>query len=58
VIKVEGKTEEIVEDKTHLLKKENVIILPSNVEHGGRTLDSSCEIIDTFSPPRKHYLRL
>jgi quercetin dioxygenase-like cupin family protein len=55
---VEGKIEEIVEDKTHLQKKGNVIILPSNVEHGGRTLDSSGEIIDIFSPPRKHYLRL
>jgi len=48
----------IVEDKTHLLKKGNVIILPSNIEHGGRTLDSPGEIIDFFSPPREDYLRL
>lgn len=50
---MEGKIEEIGEDKTHLLKKGNVIILPSNIEHGGRTLDSSCEIIDIFSPPQE-----
>jgi quercetin dioxygenase-like cupin family protein len=58
MIVVEGEIEEIVEDKTHLLKKGNVIILPFNIEHGGRTLDSSCEIIDIFSPPREDYLRL
>jgi len=58
MIVVEGEIEEIVEDKTYLLKKGKVIILPSNIEHGGRTLDSSCEIIDIFSPPREDYLRL
>ena len=38
MIVVEGEIEEIVEDKTHLLKKGNVIILPSNIEHGGRQM--------------------
>ena len=58
MIVVEGEIEEIVEEKSYLLKKGNVIILPSNIEHGGRTLDSPCEIIDIFSPPREDYLRL
>jgi quercetin dioxygenase-like cupin family protein len=58
MIVVEGEIEEIVEEKSHLLKKGNVIVLPSNIEHGGRTLDSPCEIIDIFSPPREDYLRL
>ena len=58
MIVVEGEIEEMVEDKKYLLKKGNVIILPSNIEHGGRTLNSSCEIIDIFSPPREDYLRL
>jgi quercetin dioxygenase-like cupin family protein len=58
MIVVEGEIEEIVKEKSYLLKKGNVIILPSNIEHGGRTLDSPCEIIDIFSPPREDYLRL
>lgn len=58
MIVVEGQIEEIVEDKTYLLQKGNVIVLPSNIEHGGRTLESSCEIIDIFSPPREDYIRL
>lgn len=58
MIVVEGEIEEIVEGKSHLLKKGNVIILPPNIEHGGRTLDVPCEIIDIFSPPREDYLRM
>jgi len=58
MIVVEGEIEEIVEEKTFLLKKGNVIVLPSSIEHGGRTMESPCEIIDIFSPPREDYLRL
>jgi len=58
MIVVEGEIEEIVEEKPYLLKKGDVIVLPSNIEHGGRTLDSPCEIIDIFSPPREDYLKL
>jgi len=58
MIVVEGEIEEIVEDKTYLLKKGEVIVLPPNIKHGGRTLDLACEIIDIFSPPREDYIRL
>jgi quercetin dioxygenase-like cupin family protein len=58
MVVMEGEFETMVDGKIHILKKGEVIILPPHIEHGGKTRDSFCEIIDIFSPPREDYLKL
>ncbi len=58
---LEGYMDEIIEDKLYRVKAGDVIILPSNIEHGGVLYEVDCKVIDIFSPPRedfrKKYLR-
>jgi len=53
VIVVDGECDEIVEGKLYHLKEGDVIVLPSNIEHGGYISDKGYKAIDIFSPPRK-----
>lgn len=53
MIVVSGECDEIVEGKLYHLKEGDVIILPSNVEHGAYICDKRCEVIDIFSPSRE-----
>ena len=53
MIVVDGECDEIVEGKLYHLEKGDVIILPSNIEHGAYISDRGCQAIDIFSPPRK-----
>jgi quercetin dioxygenase-like cupin family protein len=55
MVVLEGEVDEIVEDQTIRLRQGDVCYLPSNVEHGGYTYESSCRAIDIFSPPRGDY---
>jgi len=56
MIVVDGYMDEIIEGKLYRVKKGDVIILPSNIEHGGRIGEVACRVIDIFSPPREDYL--
>ena len=38
------------------VKKGDVIVLPSNIEHGGRIREVDCKAIDIFCPPRIDYI--
>lgn len=53
MIVIDGEQDEIVEGKLYHLKKGDVIILPSNIEHGGYIPEAGCKAIDIFSPPRE-----
>lgn len=53
MIVVDGECDEIVEGKLYHLKEGDVIILPSNIEHGAYISDRGCKAIDIFSPPRE-----
>jgi gluconolactonase len=53
VIVVDGECDEIVEGKLYHLKEGDVIVLPSNIEHGGYISDKGYKAIDIFSPARK-----
>lgn len=53
MVVLEGEIDEIIEDRIVRLRKGDVCLLPSNVEHGGYTYDSPCRAIDIFSPPRR-----
>ena len=48
----EGEMEITFGDTTQMVKPGDVIVFPPNVPHAGRTFDSACRLIDTFSPPR------
>ena len=53
MIVVDGEIDQIVEGKIYHLKKGDVIILPSNMEHAAYVSDRGCQVIDIFSPPRE-----
>jgi quercetin dioxygenase-like cupin family protein len=38
------------------VKEGDVIIVPSNVEHGAQIHEVDCKAIDIFVPPRQDYL--
>jgi quercetin dioxygenase-like cupin family protein len=56
MIVLDGYIDEIIEGKLYRAKKGDVLILPSNIEHGGYIGDVGCNVIDIFSPPRDDYL--
>jgi len=53
VIVLDGERDEIVEGKLYPIKAGDVLIVPSNSEHGSYTYDRGCKVIEVFSPPRK-----
>ena len=46
----------IIEGKQYDVKKGDVIVLPSNTEHGAYFTDKGARVIDAFSPPRKDFV--
>lgn len=56
LIVMDGACEEAVEGKLYPLKKEDVLVIPSNVEHGTYMSAEGCQILDIYSPPRQDYL--
>ena len=55
MIVLDGYADEIVEGKFYRLQKGDVILLPSNVEHGAYLREVDCRVIDIFSPPRQDF---
>ena len=49
-----GDFELTVDGTPHLLKADNVFVIPSGVPHSGKAL-SDCKITDTFYPVREDY---
>ena len=56
LIVADGACEEAVDGKLYPLQKGDVLIIPSNTEHGTYMSDKGCQIIDIYSPPRQDYL--
>lgn len=48
----EGEMEIEIDGTWRQVRPGDVIVFPPNVPHAGRTLESSCRLIDIFSPPR------
>ena len=55
MIVLDGYADEIVEGKLYRLQKGDVILLPSNVEHGAYLREVDCRVNDIFSPPREDF---
>ncbi|MBA7575750.1 hypothetical protein ES708_17586 [subsurface metagenome] len=53
MIIVDGECDEIIDGELYCLKKGDVVILPSNKEHGAYISERGCKAIDIFSPLRK-----
>jgi quercetin dioxygenase-like cupin family protein len=56
MIVIDGYMDEIIEGKLYRVSKGDVIVLPSNIEHGGYIREVDCKAIDIFCPPRQDYL--
>jgi quercetin dioxygenase-like cupin family protein len=56
MIVLDGYIDEIIEGKLYSATKGDVLILPSNIVHGGYIGGVDCRVIDIFSPPREDYL--
>ncbi len=48
----EGEMEFTVGEITRVVRPGDVIVMPPNVPHAGRTLDEPCRLIDVFAPGR------
>ena len=56
LVVVDGGFDFIVEGKLYPMKKGDVIVIPSNTEHGAYVSDKGCQIMDVFSPPRQDFV--
>ena len=56
MVVVDGECDFILEGKLYPVKKGDVIIVPSNTEHGAYSSDKGCQIMDIFSPPRQDFV--
>jgi len=56
MIVLDGGCDFIIEGEYHAVQKGDVVVLPSNIEHGGRITQKGCSIIDVFSPPRQDFV--
>jgi len=57
MIVLDGYMDEIIEGKLYRVKKGDVLILPSNIPHGGYIREVNCRVIDIFAPPRADLVR-
>jgi len=56
MIVLDGYCDEIIEGKLYRVQKGDVIILPSNVEHGAYIYDQDVQVIDVFGEVRADYM--
>jgi len=53
MIVMDGTCDELVDGKLYHLEKNDIIIIPSNIEHGARVSDRGCRFIVCSAPPRQ-----
>jgi quercetin dioxygenase-like cupin family protein len=56
MIVLDGECDEIIENKLYHVKKGDVIILPSNIEHGAYIGNTDVQVIDVFGEVRGDYM--
>jgi len=56
MIVVDGGCDFILEGKLYPMKKGDVVVVPSNAEHGAYSSDKGCQTIEIFSPPRQDFV--
>jgi quercetin dioxygenase-like cupin family protein len=53
VVVLQGEFEFQLDGEFRTMRPGDVAVIPPWVPHGARTLDSSCQEVDVFAPPRK-----
>lgn len=53
---LDGAIDFVIEGKQYHIEKGEVVILPSNTEHGAYFTDKGARVIDVFSPPRQDFV--
>jgi quercetin dioxygenase-like cupin family protein len=53
VVVLQGEFEFQLDGESRTMRPGDVAVIPPWVPHGARTLDSSCQEVDVFAPPRK-----
>jgi quercetin dioxygenase-like cupin family protein len=53
---IDGEFEFQVGDEKRIMRRGDSVVIPPNVPHGARTLDSTCFEVDVFHPPRRGLL--
>ena len=51
-----GRVDFFVDGKRKTVKAGDVLVFPSNIQHGATMLDEEVVLIDIFSPPREDFL--
>lgn len=51
-----GRVDFFVEGQRKTVKAGDVLVFPSNIQHGATMLDEEVVLIDIFSPPREEFL--
>jgi quercetin dioxygenase-like cupin family protein len=56
LIVMDGAIDLVIEGKQYQVEKGDVIVLPSNTEHGAYFTDKGARVLDVFSPPRQDFV--
>jgi quercetin dioxygenase-like cupin family protein len=56
LIVMDGSIDLVIEGKQYQVEKGDVIVLPSNTEHGAYFTDKGARVLDVFSPPRQDFV--
>lgn len=58
VLVLDGEMEFTLDGVTTLMRRGDVAVVPPNIAHGARTLDTDCLEVDIFAPPRTAILEM
>jgi len=50
-----GSMDEVILDGVAAMQKDDLLLLPGNMVHGGKVGDLGCDVLDVFWPPRPDY---
>ena len=53
MVVVEGYIDQVIDGKMYRVNAGDVIVMPSNIPHGGYVRDQDCKVIDRFAPLRE-----
>ena len=53
MVVVEGYIDQVIDGKMYRVNAGDVIVMPSNIPHGGYVREQDCKVIDIFAPLRE-----
>jgi len=55
MIVLRGSIEEVILDGTAAMQRDDILLLPGDMVHGGKVGELGCDVLDVFWPPRPDY---